>query len=185
MEASGTSNMKFVMNGCVLMGTMDGANVEICQEVGEENEFIFGARVTEIEGFRERMRNMNADEYVGGPLAEVLNAVQDGMFGWKEELSQLMDTVRHNNDFYLVCHDFYHYVETQARVDEVYRTKKTQWTKMAILNVLKSGKFSSDRTINEYAKDIWGIKPCPIPDPSQTEKDRLKSVFPTNNEMKF
>jgi starch phosphorylase len=75
LEASGTSNMKFVMNGCILFGTMDGANVEICQEVGEDNEFIFGARVNEIDGFRDRMRNINADEYVGGPLSEVLNAI--------------------------------------------------------------------------------------------------------------
>lgn len=102
--------MKFVMNGCIILGTMDGANVEICEEVGEDNEFIFGSRVTEIEGFRDRMRNMNSEEYLGGELREVLNCIQDGMFGWKEENSALVDTIRHNNDFYLVGHDFYHYV---------------------------------------------------------------------------
>lgn len=67
--------MKFVMNGCIILGTMDGANVEICEEVGEDNEFIFGSRVTEIEGFRDRMRNMNSEEYLGGELREVLNCI--------------------------------------------------------------------------------------------------------------
>lgn len=67
--------MKFVMNGCIILGTMDGANVEICEEVGEDNEFIFGARVHEIDGFRDRMRNMNSEEYLGGELREVLNCI--------------------------------------------------------------------------------------------------------------
>lgn len=111
MEASGTSNMKFVMNGSCLIGTWDGANVEICEEVGTENEFIFGARVEEINDLREKMRKTKPDEYFSKNLKAVLSAIEEGVFGKNDDLVHLIDTIRHNNDYYLVGADFESYCE--------------------------------------------------------------------------
>lgn len=111
MEASGTSNMKFVMNGSCLIGTWDGANVEISEEVGPENEFIFGARVEQIEELRAKMRETNPDDYFSPNLKRVLRVIDEGMFGKTEDLIHLINTIRHNNDYYLVGADFESYCE--------------------------------------------------------------------------
>ncbi|CAK9316753.1 unnamed protein product [Citrullus colocynthis] len=160
MEASGTSNMKFAMNGCVLIGTLDGANVEIREEVGEDNFFLFGARAHEIAGLRKERAE---GKFVPDPRFEEVKAfVRSGVFG-SNNYEELVGSLEGNEgygraDYFLVGKDFPSYIECQDRVDEAYRDQK-RWTKMSILNTAGSFKFSSDRTIHEYARDIWKISP--------------------------
>ncbi|XP_010044424.2 alpha-1,4 glucan phosphorylase L-2 isozyme, chloroplastic/amyloplastic isoform X2 [Eucalyptus grandis] len=164
MEASGTSNMKFAMNGCVLIGTLDGANVEIREEVGEDNFFLFGARAPEIAGLRKERAE---GKFVPDARFEEVKAyVRSGVFG-PYNYEELMGSLEGNEgygraDYFLVGKDFPSYMECQEKVDEAYRDQK-RWTKMSILNTAGSYKFSSDRTIHEYARDIWGIEPVVLP----------------------
>ncbi|MCD9641099.1 Alpha-1,4 glucan phosphorylase L-1 isozyme, chloroplastic/amyloplastic [Datura stramonium] len=164
MEASGTSNMKFAMNGCIQIGTLDGANVEIRQEVGEENFFLFGAQAHEIAGLRKERADGKfvPDER----FEEVKEFVRSGAFG-SYNYDELIGSLEGNEgfgraDYFLVGKDFPSYIECQEKVDEAYRDQK-RWTKMSILNTAGSFKFSSDRTIHEYAKDIWNIEPVELP----------------------
>lgn len=173
-EASGTSNMKFCMNGCLIIGTLDGANVEILEEVGDENIFIFGAKVNEVDALREKMRTSEPEQYYGPALKRIFDAVADGMFGAKDELRALIDTIRNRNDFYLVCHDFQEYIKSQNEVDAIYRNP-VEWNKRSIRCATGVSKFSSDRTIKEYAEDIWGIKTFEIPKPSRKAEERVRS----------
>lgn len=163
MEASGTSNMKFAMNGCILIGTLDGANVEIREEVGEDNFFLFGAEAHEIAGLRKERAEGKfvPDER----FEEVKEFVRSGAFG-PFSYDELIDSLEGNEgfgcaDYFLVGKDFPSYIECQEKVDEAYRDQR-RWTKMSILNTAGSYKFSSDRTIHEYARDIWNIKPLEI-----------------------
>ncbi|KAL4319608.1 hypothetical protein GQ457_18G024710 [Hibiscus cannabinus] len=164
MEASGTSNMKFAMNGCILIGTLDGANVEIRQEVGEDNFFLFGAEAHEIAGLRKERAE---GKFMPDPRFEEVKAyVRSGVFG-PYNYDELMGSLEGNEgygraDYFLVGKDFPGYIECQDEVDEAYRDQK-RWTKMSILNTAGSYKFSSDRTIHEYARDIWGIDPVVLP----------------------
>ncbi|KAL1538762.1 Alpha-1,4 glucan phosphorylase L isozyme, chloroplastic/amyloplastic [Salvia divinorum] len=163
MEASGTSNMKFAMNGCVLIGTLDGANVEIRQEVGDDNFFLFGAQAPEIAGLRKERAE---GKFVPDPrFEEVKKFVRSGAFG-AHNYDELLGSLEGNEgfgrgDYFLVGKDFPSYIECQERVDEAYRDQK-RWTKMSILNTAGSYKFSSDRTIHEYAREIWNINPLQI-----------------------
>ncbi|KAL6894030.1 hypothetical protein ACP4OV_008128 [Aristida adscensionis] len=164
MEASGTSNMKFAMNGCLLIGTLDGANVEIREEVGEENFFLFGAQAHEIASLRKERAE---GKFVPDPrFEEVKEFVRSGVFG-TYNYDELMGSLEGNEgygraDYFLVGKDFPSYIECQEKVDEAYRDQKL-WTRMSILNTAGSAKFSSDRTIHEYAKDIWDISPIILP----------------------
>ncbi|XP_057952938.1 alpha-1,4 glucan phosphorylase L isozyme, chloroplastic/amyloplastic [Malania oleifera] len=164
MEASGTSNMKFAMNGCILIGTLDGANVEIRQEVGEDNFFLFGAKAHEIAGLR---KERSEGKFVPDPrFEEVKEFVRSGVFG-PYNYDELIGSLEGNEgfgqgDYFLVGKDFPSYIECQEKVDEAYRDKK-RWTRMSILNTAGSYKFSSDRTIHEYAGDIWSIQPAEFP----------------------
>ncbi|KAJ6899776.1 alpha-1,4 glucan phosphorylase L-2 isozyme [Populus alba x Populus x berolinensis] len=164
MEASGTSNMKFAMNGCILIGTLDGANVEIRQEVGEDNFFLFGAEAHEIAGLRKERAE---GKFIPDPRFEEVKAfVRNGVFG-HYNYEELMGSLEGNEgygraDYFLVGKDFPSYVECQEKVDEAYKDQK-RWTKMSILNTAGSYKFSSDRTIHEYARDIWRIQPVLLP----------------------
>jgi starch phosphorylase len=164
MEASGTSNMKFVMNGCILIGTLDGANVEIREEVGEDNFFLFGALAPEIAGLRAERA---AGKFVPDPrFEEVKKFIRSGVFGdynYNELLSSLEGNSGYGRgDYFLVGKDFPSYIECQEEVDLAYKDQE-KWTKMSILNVAGSYKFSSDRTIHEYANDIWDITPSAVP----------------------
>lgn len=164
MEASGTSNMKFAMNGCVLIGTLDGANVEIRQEVGEENFFLFGARAHEIVDLR---KERSEGKFVPDPrFEEVKQFVRSGVFGIYN-YDELIGSLEGNEgfgraDYFLIGKDFPSYLECQEKVDEAYCDQK-RWTRMSILNTAGSYKFSSDRTIHEYAKDIWDLEPVHLP----------------------
>jgi starch phosphorylase len=170
-EASGTSNMKFVMNGGLIIGTMDGANVEIAQEIGQENMFIFGARVEEVERIRAEVRGGKC--HAGTRLKRVFGTIRQGMFGNPHEMASIVDNLE-TNDFYIVCYDFYSYLDAQERVDQTYKNQE-QWIKKSILGAIHMGKFSSDRTIREYAQDIWKIEPIEVPVPSESALTRVRS----------
>ncbi|PPS12765.1 hypothetical protein GOBAR_AA07869 [Gossypium barbadense] len=164
MEASGTSNMKFAMNGCILIGTLDGANVEIREEVGEENFFLFGAKAHEIAGLRKERAE---GKFVPDPqFEEVKKFIKSGVFG-SSNYNELLGSLEGNEgfgraDYFLVGKDFPSYIECQEKVDETYKDQKV-WTRMSIMNTAGSYNFSSDRTIHEYAREIWNIKPVELP----------------------
>lgn len=157
-EASGTGNMKLALNGALTLGTLDGANVEIREEVGEDNIFIFGLTVEEIARRRREGYNPRALEENDPVIQRVLATLTDGTFcpGAPGTFRPLYDRLIHQGDEYFVLADFHAYVEAQARVRAVYQDRQ-DWTRRAILNVARMGKFSSDRTISEYARDIWHV----------------------------
>ncbi len=161
-EASGTGNMKFSMNGALTIGTLDGANVEIREAVGEENFFLFGLTAAQVQ---ERLR----DGYQPGRMIEgdpelrhALELIEAGFFshGDPQLFAPLTRSLR-EHDPYLVCADYRAYLDCQDTVDTCYRDSG-QWTRMSILNVARIGRFSSDRAIREYAGDIWRVQPFPV-----------------------
>lgn len=167
-EASGTGNMKFMLNGAVTMGTLDGANVEIREEVGDDNIFIFGMKADEVIAEYGRndynpwdIYNMNSD--VRGVLNMLINGTLDEDTElFREIYDALLNGYNGSRpDEYFVLKDFASYAEAQKKVDEAYKDKE-KWAKMIILNTAHSGKFSSDRTIKEYADEIWDLKPVHI-----------------------
>ena len=170
MEASGTSNMKFVMNGCLIIGTMDGANVEIAEEIGEENMFIFGARVEEVEGLRHTVFSGQSG-LITKKLQRIFDAITSGVFGDVSIIHHIINDLKEGRDFYLLTADFESYIMAQNKVDATYKDQAL-WNKMSILGVSKSSKFSSDRTIAEYCESIWEVDRVPIPIPSDTERVR-------------
>ena len=159
-EASGTGNMKFALNGALTIGTLDGANVEMRENVGEDNIFIFGNTTPQVADIR-ASGYQPRDYYEGNPeLKRVLDAIQSGVFspGEPNRYQGIFDALVNWGDHYLLLADYASYVETQGQVDALYRDPDA-WTRKAILNVAGMGAFSSDRTIAEYAHDIWHTKP--------------------------
>ena len=158
-EASGTGNMKFMLNGAVTLGTMDGANVEIVEEVGEENAVIFGLRAEEVMKY-EREGGYNPKDIYNNDAAvrTVLTQLINGMYSSDDpdRFRDLYDSLI-KEDVYFILKDFASYVEAHRKIDTLYRDEKN-WAKMVMLNTACSGKFSSDRTIEEYAKEIWNLK---------------------------
>jgi glycogen phosphorylase len=158
-EASGTGCMKFMMNGAVTIGTLDGANIEIRDEVGEENFFLFGLTAEEViqmqlNGYRPEELYRHNDQ-----LREVLDGISSGLFskGDKEVFRPLVDSLLHQ-DSYMLLADYQSYVDTQQRASDAFKDQDN-WSRMSILNSARSGKFSSDRTIREYCADIWNTGP--------------------------
>jgi len=153
--------MKFAMNGGLILGTMDGANVEMAQEIGIENMFIFGVRSNEVA--EARQTGCVLDER----LYKVLQSVYT--FHWADkETSQayffpILNDIQHGKDYYLVARDFRSYIEAQERIDETWKNKSL-WGQMCINTIAGMGKFSSDRTIMEYADEIWNLRPCRVPE---------------------
>jgi starch phosphorylase len=172
-EASGTSNMKFVMNGGLIIGTMDGANVEIAEEIGEKNMFIFGEDVAGVGRIRKQLYEGKRG-YLGGRLKRVFDTIKAGFFGDTSVVHPILDSLADGGDHYITCFDFYSYVEAQERADECFKDKR-KWTAMAIEGVALSGKFSSDRTISEYCSEIWDIQPVAVPHPSTNPNQRTRS----------
>jgi len=161
-EASGTGNMKFAMNGALTIGTLDGANIELRDEVGAENFFLFGLTAQEV-GALKVLGYRPADHYHAHPeLRDVLDLIRNGFFsrGDTELFRPLVEGLL-TMDPYLVLADYPLYAACQERVNQAYRDPD-QWSRMSILNAARSGKFSSDRTIREYCRDIWRIEPVPI-----------------------
>ena len=160
-EASGTGNMKYTINGALTIGTLDGANVEIREEVGEDNFFLFGYNTEELEALRAHYNPRQVYEE-NKELKQAIDQIAGGYFSpdirnlFQPIVSSILDY-----DKYFVLADYASYIECQERVDKAYRNKD-QWIKMSILNVARSGKFSSDRSIREYAENIWSILPVPL-----------------------
>jgi starch phosphorylase len=161
-EASGTGNMKFCMNGALTIGTLDGANIEIRREVGAENFFMFGLTAAEVEALRRNGYRPGAFYESNPELRAVIDLIRDGFF-WRGDTTQfrsLMDGLL-NWDTYMLLADFQSYVDCQAQAGLAYADVH-HWSRMSILNVAHSGAFSSDRTIREYADEIWNVPRVPI-----------------------
>lgn len=158
-EASGTSNMKFALNGALTIGTLDGANVEMLEHVGEENIFIFGNTTEQVETLRSNGYNPRAYFEQDSELHQVLTQIATGFFSPEEpkRYSSLYDALVNFGDHYQLLADYRSYVDTQDKVDELYR-HPDEWTRRTVLNIANMGYFSSDRTIQEYADEIWNIK---------------------------
>ncbi len=159
-EASGTGNMKFSLNGALTIGTLDGANIEIREEVGEENIFIFGMTAEEAAFEKQHQSRTPAQICQNNErVADVIRAISEGLFsnGDRDLFKPLVESLMSPHDPYLLMLDFESYIACQERVSKTY-LDPALWTKMSILNVAKMGKFSADRTISQYAKEIWGIE---------------------------
>jgi len=180
-EASGTGNMKFMLNGAPTLGTMDGANVEIVEEVGEENAFIFGMSSDEVMGYEKNGGYNPYDIYNSDEeIRRVVNQLVDGTYaeGDPERYRDLYNSLLTKKgsdrpDMYFILKDFRSYAEAQEKVEEAYKDEE-RWAKMALLNTACCGKFSSDRTIEEYVEDIWKLDKIKVED-RQTQES---SIFP-------
>jgi starch phosphorylase len=157
MEASGTGNMKLALNGALTIGTLDGANIEIRERVGEENFVLFGLSAAEVGARRAQGLDTASEIAACAPLARALDAVASGMFSPDDpaRFRGLVDALRHN-DYFLVCADFASYQDAQSRVDAWWRDGDAWW-RAAIANTANVGFFSSDRAIREYAEEVWGL----------------------------
>jgi starch phosphorylase len=157
-EASGTGNMKFAMNGALTIGTLDGANVEIRDAVGAENFFLFGLTAAEVSQTKAAGYTPSSYYHSNAELREAIDLIDTGFFsnGDREMFRPLVDSLL-TRDEYMLFADFQSYVERQDRVSEAYRDQ-ANWTRMSILNTARVGRFSSDRSIRDYCKNIWGIK---------------------------
>jgi starch phosphorylase len=161
-EASGTSNMKFALNGSLTIGTLDGANVEIRDEVGHDNFFLFGLKADEVVQTRQAGYDPAAAIAASPRLSEVLSLIESGFFsfGEPERFRRILDQLRYS-DPYMVCADFEDYVATEARAAEVYRDP-LDWSRRAVFNIAGASRFSSDETIRQYASEIWGLQPVAV-----------------------
>ena len=161
-EASGTGNMKFSLNGALTIGTLDGANVEIREEVGAENFFLFGLNAEEVAQSRARHYNPREVYDQNAELREVLELVGSGVFspGAKNLFLPIVRSLLDRDD-YLLLADYPSYLASQEAVGRAYRDP-AEWTRMSILNVARIGKFSSDRAIREYCRDIWQVEPVHV-----------------------
>lgn len=158
-EASGTSNMKFALNGALTIGTLDGANVEMLKHVGEENIFIFGNTTEQVEALRNNGYNPRQIYEQDPELNQALTQIATGAFSPEDprRYASLFDSLVNFGDHYQLLADYRSYIDTQDKVDELYKTP-IEWTHRAVMNIANMGHFSSDRTIQEYADEIWNIK---------------------------
>jgi glycogen phosphorylase len=161
-EASGTGNMKFMMNGAITIGTLDGANIEIREEVGDENFFLFGLTEDQVEAIRHHydpVAIINQDE----DLQRVFNYLEWGHFNQFEPgiFDAVIGSMKSPHDPWVTIADFRSFVDAQKRVEVAYRDTD-RWNRMSILNCAASGKFSTDRTITEYNNDIWKLTPIKV-----------------------
>lgn len=164
-EASGTGNMKFMMNGAITLATLDGANVEIDQAVGRDNIVVFGLTSQEVMHYNAFGGYNMRDVFDNDPrLQKIIDQITNGYYGVpSSEFSMILDDLFNKNDEFFVLKDFDAYVKAQEKIDRLYRDQE-KWQKMCLINIANSGIFSSDNTIRRYADDIWNIKSCNIPE---------------------
>ncbi|KAI9476360.1 MAG: glycosyl transferase [Benjaminiella poitrasii] len=158
-EASGTSNMKFVLNGGLILGTVDGANIEIRDHIGEENIFMFGVLADEVDDIRHNQKYHGL--LIDASLQVVIDTIQSGEFGDPSVFGPLINTLTYGGDYYLISADFKNYLQKHTEVDETYRDRAA-WIKKSIMCTAGMGFFSSDRAIREYAEKIWKLKPFKV-----------------------
>jgi starch phosphorylase len=161
-EASGTGNMKFALNGALTIGTLDGANVEIREAVGPQNFFLFGHTIEEVQDLKSRGYDPTGYYHDNPHLRETLDLISSGFFthGDRGLFAPLVESLLHGDE-YLLLADYQAYVDRQDEVDQIFQDQK-RWTRMSILNVARMGRFSSDRAIREYCRDIWQAEPMPV-----------------------
>ncbi|GFO61544.1 alpha-1,4 glucan phosphorylase [Geomonas silvestris] len=162
-EASGTGNMKFMMNGAITIGTLDGANIEIREEVGDDNFFMFGLTADQVDELRPHYNP--AAIIAGDPdLFRVMQLLRSGHFSMFESgiFDPIIDAIGNPSDPWMVAADFRSFIQAQRKVSAAYRDRE-RWTRMSIVNTARSGKFSTDRTITEYRNEIWKLTPVPVP----------------------
>jgi len=158
-EASGTGNMKFMMNGAITLGTLDGANVEIREAVGDDNIVIFGLKAAEVLAYYDNGTYSAWNEYTGNPNARlVVDKLTDGTFG---NFHSIRDYLIQGNDEFFILKDFNAYIDAHEEIYARY-SDRPGWLRSVAMNIANSGRFSSDRTIDEYASEIWNIKPCKV-----------------------
>ena len=162
-EASGTGNMKFALNGALTLGTLDGANVEMAEEIGMENMFIFGMNAQEVTELKQRGYNPREYYYNDPELRKVVDAIATDMFSPKEKgiFLPIVNSLLDMGDVYCIMADFKPFLDAQLRIDQLWQDRYV-WAEKAIINIARMGKFSSDRAIKEYANDIWHIKPVQL-----------------------
>jgi starch phosphorylase len=163
-EASGTGNMKFALNGALTIGTLDGANIEIRDAVGHDHFFLFGSTVEEIDALRRPGAYDPWAIYHRLPeVKRIVDCFQGAFFNLEQPglYRPVWDSLLTHGDPYFHLADLEGYLECQGRVDEAFRDRD-RWTRMSVVNIANMGRFSSDRTIVEYAREIWGLQPCPI-----------------------
>ncbi|KAJ5682457.1 Glycogen phosphorylase [Penicillium macrosclerotiorum] len=158
-EASGTSNMKFVLNGGLIIGTCDGANIEITREIGEQNIFLFGNLAEDVEELRHR--HYYGDFQLDPHLKKVFDAIKAGTFGDAGSFASLMSSIEEHGDYYLVSDDFNSYITTHEMVDKEFQNKE-EWLVKSITSVARMGFFSMDRVTAEYADSIWNVEPLDV-----------------------
>lgn len=164
MEASGTGNMKFALNGALTIGTMDGANVEMAEEIGEENMFIFGLREEEVQEYRNNDSYSPWDIYNSNPeIREAIDLISSGFFSPEDKdlFEPIIHSLLHKGDYYFVLRDLEDYDRAKMEANTLFKNKE-QWHKKALINIANMGKFSSDRTIRNYAEEIWEIEPMEV-----------------------
>ncbi|MDJ0746038.1 MAG: glycogen/starch/alpha-glucan phosphorylase, partial [Xenococcaceae cyanobacterium MO_167.B27] len=175
-EASGTGNMKFSLNGALTIGTLDGANVEIREEVSAENFFLFGLKTQEV--MELKAVGYNPKDYYenNSELKAVLDLITSGFFSYGDTdlFKPIVDNLL-EEDPYLLLADYQSYIECQDKVGEAYKDRDN-WTRMSILNVARMGKFSSDRSMREYCKDIWDVSAVPIEVQEYTQANAVLQV---------
>lgn len=164
-EASGTGNMKFMMNGAITLATLDGANVEIDQAVGRDNIVVFGLTSQEVMHYNAFGGYNMRDVFDNDPrLQKIIDQITNGYYGVNSsEFSMILDDLFNKNDEFFVLKDFDAYVKAQEKIDRLYRDQD-KWQQMCLINIANSGIFSSDNTIRRYADEIWNIKSCDIPE---------------------
>ncbi|KAI8997657.1 glycosyl transferase [Pilobolus umbonatus] len=160
-EASGTSNMKFVLNGGLILGTVDGANIEIAEQIGGENIFMFGVLAHDVDDIRHNQKYHGL--LMDPSLQVVIDAIQAGEFGDPSVFSPLINPLTYGGDYYLISADFNSYLQKHSEVDETFKDR-FQWIKKSIMCTAGMGFFSSDRAIREYASKIWHLEPFPVED---------------------
>ncbi|CAH8682300.1 unnamed protein product [Schistosoma rodhaini] len=177
-EASGTGNMKFMLNGALTIGTMDGSNIEIFQEVGHSNAFVFGRTIEEVNYLRKT--GYNPMRYISSnpELRLCLDQIRDGYYCPNEpDLFKDLYEKLVTEDKFMVCADYADYMRAQAEVESAYKDE-VRWSKMVLMNIAAAGKFSSDRTVREYARDIWRVEPVIV-------KESIKYNLENNKNQKF